>query len=44
MDKCHLSGPRHARQKSYTVQRFMFTHERGTDPDSDTDSDTDPQV
>ena len=28
-DKCHLSGPRYARQKSYTVQRFMFTHEQG---------------
>ena len=40
-DECHLSGPRYARQKSYTVQRFMFTLERGTDPDSDTDSDTD---
>jgi hypothetical protein len=39
-----LSGPRYARQKPYTAQRFMFTQERGTDPDSDTDSDTDPQV
>ena len=23
-DKCHLSGPRYARQKSYTVQRFIL--------------------
>ena len=43
-DKCHLSGPRYARQKPFTAQRFMFTQERGPDPDSDTDPDTDPQV
>jgi len=32
-----LSGPRYARQKPYTAQRFTFTQERGTDPDTDTD-------